>query len=585
MARAELPASLSPEAETQTLDVLAALADSEALALLQRVLAERGDRLTLARDLDDALARISSEAPDAALVDVSLGTDPASAASMIEKARRLSPRTAVFAVAPGTRADLVKRMGGVDCAGLLPLPLRGDDIRVLLTGLRPHGPTVPAAPPVPGATSELVLDLFEIGEAPSVREASERLAQRLASALSATRVIVYLGAGDDARQLLRTAAIGNAEGAPAFGLELELLDFANSEGLAVMRFATRREAIGFALLGGINSHALHDEDISLLGAIGTLALALAGARERSHRAAIKDPESSAYTFSYFVDVAGREIDMARRHGRRFALATITVRGSRSESAPQREPTLEAAERVLGAVRDTDVLARIDENEFYLLLPETGRIGALACQRRVLSAFRAGPNEPRLELSMGLSTFPHDGTDLSRLLRVAKHRADSSSRSVTEIFGLRELPFTELVDTLVGQVSMLSMSGAVDLPRYIELPVMDAIGLAIGVLREAVRGGEARMVATRHAGMSIGGAVRAEIIRDVEGARLDVVDVSNLPGAENVDVLAVIGQHALYALVGRCESGLIRAVHSNDPALVDLLFERLTDGASGRWPDK
>jgi hypothetical protein len=51
------------------------------------------------------------------------------------------------------------------------------------------------------------------------------------------------------------------------------------------------------------------------------------------------------------------------------------------------------------------------------------------------------------------------------------------------------------------------------------------------------------------------------------------------------VLAVIGQHALYALVGRCESGLIRAVHSNDPALVDLLFERLADGAGGRWPEK
>jgi hypothetical protein len=65
----------------------------------------------------------------------------------------------------------------------------------------------------------------------------------------------------------------------------------------------------------------------------------------------------------------------------------------------------------------------------------------------------------------------------------------------------------------------------------------------------------------------------------------VVDVSALAGAENVDVLAVAGQHALYALVGRSESGLIRAVHSVDPALVDLLFERLADGAGGRWPDK
>lgn len=558
------------------LDVLAVLSDSEALSLLGRVLGEHGDRLTLAHDLDDALARISSEAPDAALVDVSLGDPNGKGVKIVEQARALSPRTAVFAVAPEQRFDLVSKIADIDCAGILPLPLRSEAVRAALFGLRSE--------PAPRLDSNLVLDLFEIGEAASLREASERLAARLASALSASRVLIYLGAGEDARQLLRTAVLGAVDSAPSFGLELELLDYANREGLSVMRLATRRDSVGFALLGGVSARALEDDQASLLGAVGTLALALAGARERSHRAAIKDPESSAYTFAYFVDVAGREIDMARRHGRRFALATIHVRGPKKQGALRREPTLEAAERVLAAVRDTDVLARIDESEFYLLLPETGRIGALACQRRVLSAFRVGPTDERLELSMGLSTFPHDGTDLSRLLRVAKHRADASQRSVTEVFGLRELPFTELVDTLLGQVSMLNLGDSPETPRYIELPVMDAIALAIGVLREAVRGGEARIVATRHAGISIGGAVRAEIVRDVEGARLDVVDVSSLPGAENVDILAVVGQHALYALVGRSQSGLVRAVHSTDPALVDLLFERLADGGA-RWPER
>lgn len=558
------------------LDVLAVLSDSEALSLLGRVLAEHGDRLTLARDLDDALARISSEAPDAALVDVSLGDANGKGVAIVEQARALSPRTKVFVVAPQQRPDLVSKLGAIEHAGLLPLPLEGDAVRAALLGLRSE----PARP-----NSELVLDLFEIGEAPSLREASERLAARLATTLSANRVVVYLGAGEDARQLLRTAAFGPVDSAPSFGLELELLEYANREGLSVMRFATRRDSVGFALLGGVSARALEDDQAALLGAVGTLALSLAGARERSHRAAIKDPESSAYTFAYFVDVAGREIDMARRHGRRFALATISVRGPKKAGTLRREPTLEAAERVLAAVRDTDVLARVDESEFYLLLPETGRIGALSCQRRVLSAFRLGPTNERLELAMGLSTFPHDGTDLSRLLRVAKHRAEASTRSVTEVFGLRELPFTELVDTLLGQVSMLNLGNSPETPRYIELPVMDAIALAIGVLREAVRGGEARIVATRHAGISIGGAVRAEIVRDVEGARLDVVDVSGIPGAENVDILAVVGQHALYALVGRSQSGLVRAVHSTDPALVDLLFERLADGAGARWPER
>src|SRR5262249_46515647 len=91
--------------------------------------------------------------------------------------------------------------------------------------------------------------------------------------------------------------------------------------------------------------------------------------ERSQRAPIQDVGTSAYSFAYFVDLAGREIDLARRHGRRFALATVEV-----------DPTAKiegraAVELVLAAVRDTDVVARADDQELLLLLPETGTKGA------------------------------------------------------------------------------------------------------------------------------------------------------------------------------------------------------------------
>src|SRR5690606_12073550 len=115
--------------------------------------------------------------------------------------------------------------------------------------------------------------------------------------------------------------------------------------------------------------------------------ALIGEREHSHRGAMKDPSSSAYTFAYFVDVAGREIDKARRHGRRFALATLAVdeeppvvAGAAQPAGAAGPPSVASVERILGAVRDTDVLARVDEREFYLLLPETGGIGAHICRR-------------------------------------------------------------------------------------------------------------------------------------------------------------------------------------------------------------
>ena len=60
-----------------------------------------------------------------------------------------------------------------------------------------------------------------------------------------------------------------------------------------------------------------------LSAAGALALALRKA-DSSAREGIKDPETSAYTFAYFVDVAGREIERARRYDRRFGLLTFTI---------------------------------------------------------------------------------------------------------------------------------------------------------------------------------------------------------------------------------------------------------------------
>jgi hypothetical protein len=149
-----------------------------------------------------------------------------------------------------------------------------------------------------------------------------------------------------------------------------------------------------------------------------------------------------------------------------------------------------------------------------------------------------------------------------------------------------LGFVELLDALLMSVAVPSTRAGAELerPRYIELPPMDALSFSLSVVREAARAGEARVVATQHAGISIGGAVRAEVTRELEGVRLDVVDVSSVRGAENADVLVIVSQHVCYALAGRSESGLIRAVHAADPMLADLLLLRLSEATASRLLD-
>ena len=200
--------------------------------------------------------------------------------------------------------------------------------------------------------------------------------------------------------------------------------------------------------------------VDLVATQAATVLSLIGAREQSHRGAMKDPSSSAYTFAYFVDVAGREIAMARRHGRRFSLATVGLElQPDSGVGDETEPTVFGAERVLGAVRDTDVLARVDANEFYLLLPETGGPGAHACRRRILAQLGTVDGASQFSTAVGVATFPHDGSDLSQLLRVAKFRADASRSSVVHTQGLGALPLGELVDALLGVVPILRRAGS------------------------------------------------------------------------------------------------------------------------------
>ena len=196
-------------------------------------------------------------------------------------------------------------------------------------------------------------------------------------------------ASEGSSELVKSGAIRELPHAPTFTDEMGLVTFARQSGCEVVPLTVRQIAEGHVFCTAFPRAGTSTERRSaeLMAGQAATTLALLGESERSTRGAIKDLTTSAYTFAYFVDIAGREIDKARRYGRRFALATIAL----DENAALERVSTDLAEVVLGAVRDTDVLARVDEREFYLLMPETGGVGAQSCRRRVLqsAAARAG----------------------------------------------------------------------------------------------------------------------------------------------------------------------------------------------------
>jgi GGDEF domain-containing protein/ActR/RegA family two-component response regulator len=583
----------------QELTVVAIVSSGDAIELMTRTLGQSGDGLSVATDLAEGLVRISSQVPDVAFVDVTLGEGAGLA--VLHHIRALAPHVTVFALTTAERLPLGIQAASLGSAGTLVMPLSGDELLNALSEVRTRLAERSERLRLQriAAASErhiaLVEQVAEIAEASSRREAGERLSELLVTGVGLVSVAVYVPAAEGSRQLMRVANHGNAADCPSFCDEMELLNYARERDLQTLRLALKREQSGVLLLGRTpdRTDAEHAFPLlSLFAAQATTALALIGAREQSHRGALKDPSSSAYTFAYFVDVAGREIDMARRHGRRFALATIGVqfeRALKGTPASDAEPTVLVAEHVLSAVRDTDVLARVDANEFYLLLPETGGLGAHSCRRRVLNELtEQASNIPGtgLVVTVGVASFPHDGGDLSRLLRVAKQRAESSLSSVVNRLNLRDLSIAHLVDALLAEPvpEHSAAEAGVESPHYIELPAMDLVGLALAAVSEAWRAGQARVVASVHAGISVGGAVRAEHARDGEGLRFDAVDVSALPGCANLEVLCVVAEHSAYVLVGRHEGNLVRAIHAADPLLVDLVLSNLSAATDLRLND-
>jgi DNA-binding response OmpR family regulator/GGDEF domain-containing protein len=569
------------------LHVLVVTEDVATSRLVEKTLSHGSDVVSTAPDLSDGLAKAAAEIPDVVLVDLTLGNNAGLA--IVHHLRALASNAAIYALTSTTALALGPQALALGASGVLVLPLSGDEIlRTISTERTRHAQE---AERVHLRRQALLVDkarafaeaLATVAAAASKREACDRFATLL-SQDGTVHAVLYMPSADGSRQWMRVGRSGRVDSAPGFVAELDIFAWANTNSFEVFRFALGRRSVCLALLNSEHrtSFAALKDTLSLLGPQIATALSLASEREQSSRGAMKDPRTSAYTFAYFVDVTGREIDKARRYGRRFALATLGVElPPAPDDGAIPDPGVQIAERILASVRDTDVLARVDDGEFYLLLPETGGAGAHICRRRLLREFTNTPDNPESAtgdalVTVGVATFPHDGLDLSQLLRIARHRADASCRSPVRRLGLNRFSLPEILDSLLWRLDEASDGLASEAPRLIELPMMDAIPLVTSVIKEACRGGETRIIASQHTGMSLGGAVRGYLDPDRDVLQVETVDLSGHANCRDLEVLVVFAEHGVYSLFGRSSGHTLKALHSADSMLADLLLQRLGD---------
>ena len=160
--------------------------------------------------------------------------------------------------------------------------------------------------------------------------------------------------------------------------------------------------------------------------------------------AVRDGLTGLYNHRYFQEFLATELARSQRYGRVFSLVMLDVdffkHYNDTQGHLEGDRLLCALAQLLKeCVRKSDVVARYGGEEFIAVLPETTREGALIFaeglrQRIAEYAFPHRETQPlgSVTVSLGVSTYPQDGTDGPTLINCADqalYRAKRQGRNV------------------------------------------------------------------------------------------------------------------------------------------------------------
>jgi two-component system, cell cycle response regulator len=157
--------------------------------------------------------------------------------------------------------------------------------------------------------------------------------------------------------------------------------------------------------------------------------------------AVTDPLTGLHNRRHLFQEMDREFARAQRYKRPLACYMIdidhfkNVNDTYGHQVGDRVLVL-MAEVIKGTVRNTDIAGRFGGEEFMILAPETSTESGMVLAERVRQKVpacteAAGPDVPRVTVSLGLATTEHprasDTTELVRLADEALYRAKKEGR--------------------------------------------------------------------------------------------------------------------------------------------------------------
>jgi diguanylate cyclase (GGDEF)-like protein len=162
---------------------------------------------------------------------------------------------------------------------------------------------------------------------------------------------------------------------------------------------------------------------------GAIALDNAMALQKAEALSVTDDLTHLYNARFLNLVLRREAKRASRNGRPLSMLFIDLDGFKRVNDTHghlsgSKALVEAAAVIRGCARETDVVARFGGDEFSLILPDTGREGAVSVAERIRDRIRAfkflaGDGlDMHLTASIGVATLPDVAGSAEELLRAA-----------------------------------------------------------------------------------------------------------------------------------------------------------------------
>jgi diguanylate cyclase (GGDEF)-like protein len=332
---------------------------------------------------------------------------------------------------------------------------------------------------------------------------------------------------------------------------------------------------------------------------------------------LRDPETRAYSAAFLADYFEKERYKATRFLRPLSLIFLAIENFAFLMEQTRESLVAGAlartvEAVRKALRDSDLIARIDPGRFCIVLPETDYFGSVLAMRRLRKAVRDVGGIRFLGGEFALrpffvsATYPRDGKDFQELSRLSEDKVLRQQKSPLHRLRLMEKSFWDAFDVLVGKPEYydqlrraeevpyftrirrdLGRNGHFSLPREMYSRIVESVA------QDVASGGEAR-------GIVIAAGPRPEMFKQIflsfgteapSGRNIYILGPSGSTrfDAKNVlymaadddrlkekEILLYLKENGAYGLFATAWQEEVCGFNSADEWLVEAMVEKIQD---------